>query len=67
MFSWSLLAGSVAILLQKSQDYKVLAVEVDAHVPVPEKYVPIFAASIEECASTMYLYLVALCFGPKIC
>ena len=47
-------AGTVVILLQKSQDYKVLAVgkvvEVDAHVPVPEMHVPVFVAYIEECA-----------------
>ncbi|KAK2556459.1 hypothetical protein P5673_021347, partial [Acropora cervicornis] len=46
---------SVVILLQKSEDYKVLAVgkviEVDAHISVPEKHVPVFVASIEECAS----------------
>ena len=49
------MAGSVVILLQKSEDYKVLAVgkiiEVDAHISVPEKHVPVFVASIEECAS----------------
>ncbi|XP_068723247.1 uncharacterized protein [Montipora capricornis] len=48
-------SGSVVILLQKSEDYKVLAVgkviEVDAHISVPEKHVPVFVASIEECAS----------------
>jgi len=46
-------------LLQKSQDYKVLAVgqvvEVDAHVPVPEKHVPVFVAYIEECAPAILL------------
>ncbi|KAK2569818.1 hypothetical protein P5673_005669 [Acropora cervicornis] len=49
------LLGSVVILLQKSEDFKVLAVgkviEVDAHISVPKKHVPVFVASIEECAS----------------
>lgn len=44
-------------MLQKSEDYKVLAVgkvvEVDAHISVPEKHVPVFVASIEECASAI--------------
>ena len=39
-------------MLQKSQDYKVLAVGkvVEVDVPVPEKHVPVFVAYIEECA-----------------
>ena len=44
-------------MLQKSEDYKVLAigkvVEVDAHISVPEKHVPVFVASIEQCASAI--------------
>lgn len=42
-------------MLQKSEDYKVLAVgkviEVDAYMSVPEKHVPVFVAPIQECAS----------------
>lgn len=49
------MAGAVVILLHRSQDYKVLGVgkvvEIDSHVSVPEKHVPVFVASIEACAS----------------
>ena len=38
-------------------NYKVLAVgkvvDVDAHISVPEKHVPVFVASSEECASAI--------------
>ena len=48
-------AGSVVILLQKSEDYKVIAVgiviEVDAHISMPDKHVPVFVAPL------VYLYL----------
>ena len=57
-------AGSVVILLQKSEDYKVIAVgiviEVDAHISMPDKHVPVFVAPL------VYLYLAVLCFGLQM-
>ena len=66
-------------MLQKSEDYKVLEVgkviEVDAHMSVPEKHVPVFVASIEECASGILAPgsvmfwptdLIAVCKSPEM-